>query len=191
MNEDSLHLMKGQKKLDDKHKDPNVLPKINKSDMAGMMAAIEEYLRLHHGVIRAPLAYVIRKTITVQTYGDYPTYATPDDEMITRMLHLPSDKKKLHNKQSAQSVTQHTTEYKKDNRTVCAILDQICKDTDLNPHVKQHKSKRDGREAFYTIHSWWIGPNHVNTTATEAEIVLQMSTYDGEKKAWNGEKYIT
>ena len=65
-NEDTLCLMTGHKKLKDKYKDPNVLPKINKSDIAGTMEAIKEYLRLHHGVIRAPLAYVIRKTITVQ-----------------------------------------------------------------------------------------------------------------------------
>ena len=58
---------------------------INKSDMAGTMEVIEEYLRLHCGVIRAPFAYIIWKIITEQTYGD----ATPDDKMIARMLYLP------------------------------------------------------------------------------------------------------
>ena len=29
--------------------------------------------------------------------------------------------------------------------------------------------KRDGRRAFYAIHSMLLGPNHVNTTASEAE----------------------
>ena len=43
-------------------------------------------------VMRAPLAYIIRKTIIVQIYGDYPKYATPNDEMIVRMLHLPKTK---------------------------------------------------------------------------------------------------
>ena len=87
--EDTLCLMTGQKKLKDEYKDPGMLPKINKSDMAGTMEVIKEYLRLHHGVVRAPLAYIIRKTISVQTYGDYPTSATSDNEMIARMLHLP------------------------------------------------------------------------------------------------------
>ena len=59
----------------------------------------------------------------MQTYGDYPTHAIPDDKMVTKMLHLPSDKNKLHNEQSAQSVTEHTTEYEIDNRTVYDILD--------------------------------------------------------------------
>ena len=44
-----------------------MLPKVN---MAGMKEAIEEYLRSCHGVVRAPLASIIRKTILVETYGD-------------------------------------------------------------------------------------------------------------------------
>ena len=89
VDEETVHFLAGQKKLKDEYKDPNLLPKINKSDTAGMIESIKEYLRLHCGVIQAPLAYIIRKTITVQTHGDYPMYATPDDEMIARMLHLP------------------------------------------------------------------------------------------------------
>ena len=67
-----MHLMTGQKKLDYEYKDPDMLPKINKSDMAGMMEAIKEYLRSCHDGIWAPLAYVIWMTITVQSYGDHP-----------------------------------------------------------------------------------------------------------------------
>ena len=145
------------------------------------METTKEYLRSHHGVVRAPLAYVIRKIITVETYGDYPTYEALDNEIITRMLHLPSEKNKLHNKQSAWSVTEHTTEYRIDNRTAYDILDKICKDTELYPYVKQNKSKRDSRGAFYAIHSMCLGANHVNTAASEAEMALKMLMYDGEK----------
>ena len=74
-------------------------------------------------------------------------------------------------------------EYEIDNRMVYGVMDQIGKDTDLYPYVKQHKSKRDGRGAFYAIHSRWLGPNHFNATASEAEMTLKMSTYDGEKRA--------
>ena len=55
------------------------------------------------------------------------------------------------------------------------ILNQIYKDTDLYPYVKQHKSKRDGRGAFYAIYSRWLVLNHVNVTASEAEMALQMT----------------
>ena len=54
-----------QKKPDDEHKDPGVWSKANKADMVGTMKAIEEYLRSCHGAMRAPFAYIIRKTIVV------------------------------------------------------------------------------------------------------------------------------
>ena len=76
-------------------------------------------------------------TKTVQTYGEYPTYATSDDKMITRMLHLPPDKNRLLNEQSVQSVKVCTAEYSIDNMGVWDILDQICNDTNLYPYVKQ------------------------------------------------------
>ena len=63
------------------------------SDMTGTMEAIEEYLRSCQGVVRTSLAYVMRKTILVQAYGEY--HVTTDDKMITRMLHLLPDKNKL------------------------------------------------------------------------------------------------
>ena len=69
-------------------------------------------------------------------------------------------------------------------------MDQICKDTGLYPYVNQHKSTKYGRGAFYAIYPRWLDPNHVNATASEAELVLLISTYDREKKGWNREKYV-
>ena len=100
------------------------------------------------------------------------------------MLHLPPDKNKLHNEQSAQSVSEYTVEKMIDNRSVYDILDQIYKDTNLHLYVKQHKSKRDRRAVYYTIHMR-LGPNHVNATASEAEMALQAFMYNGKKKAWS------
>ena len=124
--------------------------------MEGMMETIEEYLRLHHGVIRAPLAYVIRKTMIVQTFGDYSEYATTDGKRIARILQLPQDKNKL-------------LEYEIDKRTLYDILDQICKGTNFYSYVKQHKSKRDRRGEIYAINSRWLDLSHVNVREYEAE----------------------
>ena len=43
--------------------------------------------------------------------------------------------------------------------------------------------KRDGNKAFYAIHSRWLDPKQ----ASEAEVALQMLTYDGKRKVWNWE----
>ena len=92
------------------------------------------------------------------------------------MLHLPADKNMVHNKQSVPSVSKHMPEYKIDNRIVYDIIDPIYKDTNLYLYVKQHKSKREGREGFHAIESKWLGPNHVNANESEAEMTLQALT---------------
>ena len=125
----------------------------------------------------------------VQTYGKDPMHATPDNEMIARMLHLPPDKNKLLSENDIQRVQVHMAECEIDNRMVYDVL-QICKDIYLYSYVKQHKPKRDSRGAFYSIHSRWLGPNHVNVMASEAEMALQRSMYDRGKRAWNLEKYV-
>ena len=83
------------------------------------------------------------------------------------MLHFLPYNNKLHKEQSAQSVMEYTAEYEIDDRSVYDILDQIYKETDLYPCIKQYKFKRDGRGAFYTIPSSWLGP-YINAWASEA-----------------------
>ena len=71
MHEDTVCLVAGQKRCEDDYRDPGVLSKINKSDMAGTEEAIKKYLRSCFGVIRAPLAYIMRKNVIVETCSDY------------------------------------------------------------------------------------------------------------------------
>ena len=59
-------------------------------DKPHALVIIGKYLRLYHGVIRASLAYAMRKTINVQTYCDFPKYVTSDDEMICQYVTLAS-----------------------------------------------------------------------------------------------------
>ena len=48
--------------------------------------------------------------------------------------------------------------YEMDNRTIFDALDQICKDANLYPYVKQFKSKKNGREhSFLSMPGGW-GP---------------------------------
>ena len=71
-------------------------------------------------------------------------YATHDNEIIARMLHLPPEKNKLPLEHDDQSLRACMVEYQIENKNIYDILDKICKDTDLYPYIKQHKSKRDG-----------------------------------------------
>ena len=62
---------------------------------------------------------------------------THDNEMMMGMLHLLPDKNKILLDSDVLSTKAHTSEYKIDNRSVYDILDQIYKNTDLYPYVKQ------------------------------------------------------
>ena len=138
--QDTVCLLAGQKRLEDEYNNLGMLPKANKINVAETIESIKEYFRSHYGVIRAPHAYIIRKSITGQVFGDYPKYITHDNDIISRMLHLPLDKNQLHNEQSAQSVRECIAEYKIDNGSVYNIMDQIFKDTDLYLYDKKYKT---------------------------------------------------
>ena len=58
------------------------------------------------------------KVPLVQSYGDYLKYATLDDEMISRMLHLLPDTNNILLDSDVQSIKACTAEYKIDNRSV-------------------------------------------------------------------------
>ena len=62
VHEDRVHLLERQKRLEDKYKDPDVLPNFHKTKMKITMKAIEEYLRSYHGVVRAPLHILSERT---------------------------------------------------------------------------------------------------------------------------------
>ena len=86
--EDTVCPHASQRRLEDDYKAPEVLPKVNKVNMAGTLEAIKENLRSCHCIMKTPLVFIIRKTMVVQTYGDYPWYVTFDNEMIASMLHF-------------------------------------------------------------------------------------------------------
>ena len=100
--------------------DPDILPDVNNAKMAGTMKVIKEYLHSCHGIMRAPFAYVIRKTTIVQTCGDYPKCVSPDDEIFARMLHLPPENNKLYGEKIAQSVKEA---YSRVQNNIYNILD--------------------------------------------------------------------
>ena len=79
------------------------------------MEAIKEYLKSRCGVETPPLAYIIRKTVTVRTYGNYPWYATSDDKMMTRMFHITIEQNRHCTESMASCRKELTTLDKIDN----------------------------------------------------------------------------
>ena len=128
--------MVAQKKLKNKYEDPDFLPKSTKR--AGMMKSIKEYFRIHHGVMKAPLLYTIRKNIGVYIWPNsnyiFMTLGTFDAGMSIRMLHAP-----IHvsykNFNTLETRPEQTEIYRLGNRIAYEILNQINKDMNLYSFV--------------------------------------------------------
>jgi hypothetical protein len=58
-------------------------------------------------------------------------------------------------------------------------------------YVKPFQRARDGRGAFMALHTHYLGANHVNNMASEAESKLAKAMYHGEKRRYNFESYIS
>ena len=58
-------------------------------------------------------------------------------------------------------------------------------------HVKQRKSTQEGGVVFFDIHKNISCPWPFSSQAYKAEKKLQSSHYDGEKKRWDCNEYVT
>ena len=58
-------------------------------------------------------------------------------------------------------------------------------------YVKTGQKKKDGRAAFLALRDHYLGPNHVNHQATMAETKLRTLRYEGEKRRFKFEQFVT
>ena len=90
VNDNTVHLLTGQRRLEDDSNDPYMLPEVNKVDIAELIKAVKENLRSNCGVVR------------ILNYGDYHMSVTAYYDVIARILHLTQDMNKLLLEQSMQ-----------------------------------------------------------------------------------------
>jgi hypothetical protein len=161
--------------------DPLTLPKIDLKNWPKTMDAMQDHFRSTMlGETKAPLAYVIRNDAAVPDEADDPStnYATPEEEMIRRIPHADAAGTKL-------PTYQH-------NRTkVWQAQSEMTRDEKCWTYVKPFQRTRDGRGAYLVLHTHYLGANHVNNMASEAESRLAKAMYHGKKRRYNFESYIS
>ena len=111
---------------------------------------------------------------------DTTIYNTVQDEMITRAPHFEAD---------GQT---HTETYKEDRAKVWELLMEICGTRmDCWTYIECRQPNQDGRAGFLGLYNnYLLGPNKVDNQAAKAEAKLLNTTYAGEKKRWNFDKYV-
>ena len=101
------------------------------------------------------------------------------DELIARAPH------KIDEAQDAFTPT-----YMTDRARVWELISELCRDQDCWSYVRPAQRTRDGRLAFTGLKGHYLGVNNVDNMSTRAERKLTSTTYTGEKRRWNFEKYV-
>jgi uncharacterized membrane protein YgcG len=155
-------------------------PKIDSKDWSKTMEGIQGWLRGCLGQTKIPLAYVIRAEIAVPAEATDPAtnYNSKTDELIAR---APIQ-------DAGGGDNEH---YLVDRGTVWDLIESITRNDASWTYVKVAQRTRNGRMGYLALESHYLGPNNVNHLASKAEATLKSTTYNGETRTWNFEKYAS
>jgi hypothetical protein len=145
---------------------------------------IENYLRECLGTTKIPLSYIIRDDqIPPAAATDLAdSYSDITDEMAARAPHYVDP---------AATPLVFTQHYRADNVTVYNKIVELTRDHECWTYVKDAQRTRDGRKAFFNLKTHYLGRHNIDNLATSAEKKLATTSYNGEGRNWNFEKYVT
>eukprot|EP00978_Attheya_sp_CCMP212_P030280 scaffold110730_cov59-Attheya_sp.AAC.3 len=177
----TVRVLHDLKQYEKDHVDPVTEPTVGTKDWSATIEAIEEWLRGHLSVNKVPLAYVVRKEMGVPASADDPSadYKTVIDEMIA---HAPIE---------TPVPGTLVASYIEDRRKVWDLMTGLLRDKECWTYVKPQERARDGRGGFLEIWNHFLGPNNAGNMATRAERTLDNTSYVGEKRRWNFEKFVS
>ena len=169
----AVRSMKTHKDWESNHIDVGP-PEINNKDWARTFEAIDEWL---HGCLgefsKIPLAYVVHDNEAITPDPVAPaTWPSRVDELIGRTPHGEE------------------TYFPADNVTVWEKLSALTCAHECWTYVRPAQHTRNSRMAYRALKNHYLGPNNTNHQANEAEAKLKDSSYHGEKRHWNFERYV-
>ena len=173
----NIRPMRDLKEYETMHDDPEA-PELDNRDWPRNIELIKEYFAECRGTSGIPLAYVIR---TDEFPGADPQggFESDEAEMIARARHRvgngPNDG--------------FTRQYLQDRAKVWIRLSAMCERMDCSTYIRKASRNRDGRAAYQALFDHYLGPNNANNLANEAERKLMNTSYNGEHKRFNFEKY--
>lgn len=172
------------KDWEEDHEDPDA-PELTFKDWPKTIDAIREFLRECLGTTKIPLAYVIRESQVVPDSASDPpeTYSTKQDELIARAPIFTLDA-------AGNATDKYTDAYLADRAIVWDKLSSLTRDKECWTYVRPGQRPRDGRLAFQGLEGHYLGVNNADNMASKAEKKLQMTSYNGETRKWNFERYV-
>ena len=131
-------------------------------------------------VTKIPIAYVVRAEEQMTEVTPVGGYRYLQDELIARAPIREGN---------AGNVA-YTADYLADRSKVWELISNLARDQDCWSYVRPAQRTRDRRLAFFGLNNHYLGENNVDNMSSRAEVKLKDTSYSGEKRRWNFEKYI-
>ena len=208
---DEVSILKNQKTLEDSLQDRKAPePPVMTLDLQTAAKAFLEMttsLSKLRGITGIPLSYVPRFTLkspnnlapddpirNLPAFGKAGSpYSSVDDELVARAAILRND---LTQGQLAASLETLESEgpfepaFMADMAIVFDVLHASWGKSSWWAHVKKIKGK-NGRQVWRILHNHLLGGDRITTTGSAIVTKLQTFTYDGDRKNFNFDKYVT
>ena len=84
----------------------------------------------------------------------------------------------------------YTADYLADRSKVWELISDHTRDQDCWFYVRPAQRTRDGRLAFLVLKNHYLVDNNVNNMSSRAGAKIKDTSYSGEKRWWNFEKYV-
>lgn len=135
---------------------------------------IDHVLTTRLGANQIPLAYVTRDVVALPAAADDPGFGLPNlkDELIRRAPH-------------------NTETYVADNQAVWNVIRHVTHETNGWSWVQSFARRRDGRGAYLSMKQHYLGESFQAKIKTTAEKVLDTAFFDGKKRNYTFDKYIS
>ena len=133
---------------------------------------VKFFLLKKRGCRGHPLAYVTRVSATVPSVSADPGPAVPsyDAELVRRGPHSGST-------------------FETDNQSVWSLIRHVTHGGPGWAWVMQHATSRDGRQAYLSLTSHYLGDATQGRIRTHADTILSKTYFDGKSKNFSFEKY--
>ena len=172
----NVHRFKRLKDEESNHKDADP-PELMASNWPKTLDAIEQWLGCCLGSTKIPLAYVIRDHEAVSPWDPQQVYPSYKKEMIARAPILDPN-------------GGYSSTFLVDRTKVWNKLSLLTMQEDCWSYVRPAQKNEDGRLAFLGLKGHYLGANSVGNMATTANSKLLSTTYSGERRGWNFERFV-
>ena len=136
---------------------------------------IENWIDEHYGIDDIPLAYVVREDADVPRVADDPLplgQPTFNAELTRRAAHTGEA-------------------WAANNSKVWQMIRHVTHGTDAWAFVKNYSRSQNGRDAFFSLKSHYMGADFVNKVKLSADAQLETLNWNGKARNFTWEKFIS